>query len=200
MSITEAQSESRSKSVMTMPVLPAADASADHTMPRLSRRVGFWAVAFGFLAVSAFSTTPSPLYGIYEHQEHPSSLTITVVYAVYAAGIVISLLIVGHVSDWYGRRTVLLPALGVALVAAVVFLVWKSLAGLLVGRVLTGVSLGAAAATATAFITDLGGAGEAATRRSAIVSTSMNVGGLGVGALVAGILASCPAHARCEHG
>jgi predicted MFS family arabinose efflux permease len=68
------------------------------------------------------------------------------------------------VSDWYGRRTVLLPALGVALVAAVVFLVWKSLAGLLVGRVLTGVSHGAAAATATAFITDLGGAGEAATR------------------------------------
>jgi len=89
---------------------------------------------------------------------------------------------------------VLLPALGVALVAAVVFLVWKSLAGLLVGRVLTGVSLGAAAATATAFITDLGGAGEAATRRSAIVSTSMNVGGLGVGALVAGILASYSGH------
>ena len=194
MSITEAQSESRSKSVLTMPVLSAADRRAGQTMPRLSRRLAFWAVAFAFLGVSAFATTPSPLYGIYEHREHLSSLTITVVYAVYAAGIVISLLVVGHVSDWYGRRTVLLPALGVALVAAVVFLVWKSLAGLLVGRVLTGVSLGAAAATATAFITDLGGAGEAATRRSAIVSTSMNVGGLGVGALVAGILASYSGH------
>jgi len=94
MSITEAQSESRSKSVLTMPVLSAADRRAGQTMPRLSRRVAFWAVAFAFLAVSAFSTTPSPLYGIYEHREHLSSLTITVVYAVYAAGIVISLLVV----------------------------------------------------------------------------------------------------------
>ena len=94
MSTTEAQGESRSNIVMTTTVLSAADRSAGQTMPRLSRRVAFWAVAFAFLAVSAFSTTPSPLYGIYEHQEHFSSLTITVVYAVYAAGIVISLLVV----------------------------------------------------------------------------------------------------------
>ena len=30
---------------------------------RLSRQAGFWAVAFSFLAVSAFSTAPSALYG-----------------------------------------------------------------------------------------------------------------------------------------
>jgi MFS family permease len=81
----------------------------------LSRQAGFWAVAFSFLAVSAFLTAPSPLYGLYEHREHLASLTITIVYAVYATGIVVSLLLAGHVSDWYGRRPVLLPALGVAL-------------------------------------------------------------------------------------
>jgi MFS family permease len=74
---------------------------------------------------------------------------------VYAVGIVVSLLLAGHVSDWYGRRPVLLSALGVAVLAAVVFLVWRSLAGLLVARVLTGLAFGAAVATATAFITDL---------------------------------------------
>src|SRR5437764_5646308 len=100
------------------------------TVPRLSRRAGFWAVAFSFLALTAFSTAPSSLYGLYERQEHLSSLTITIVYAVYAAGIVVSLVLAGHVSDWYGRRTVLLPALALAVVAAVVFLVWRSLAGL----------------------------------------------------------------------
>jgi MFS family permease len=42
---------------------------------------------------------------------------------------VISLLLAGHVSDWYGRRTVLTPALVVAVVAAVVFLLWRSRAG-----------------------------------------------------------------------
>src|SRR6516165_3127601 len=92
-----------------------------HTLPRLSRRAGFWAVAFSFLVVAAFSTAPSSLYGLYEHREHLSSLTITFVYAVYAVGVVASLLLAGHVSDWYGRRVVLIPAIAVAAVATAVF-------------------------------------------------------------------------------
>ena len=59
-------------------------------LPWLSRRTGLWAIAFSFLAVAAFSTAPSSLYGLYEQQEHLSSLTITIVYAVYALGIVVN--------------------------------------------------------------------------------------------------------------
>ena len=114
-------------------------------IPLLSRRAAFWAVAVAFLAVTAFSTAPSSLYGLIEEREHLAPLTTTIVYAVYAVGVVVSLLLVGHVSDWYGRRTVLIPAVAVAIVAAVVFLVWESPAGLLVGRVLTSVGVGAAA-------------------------------------------------------
>ena len=163
--------------------------------PRLSRTTGFWAIAFAFLAVSALSTAPSSLYGLYERSDHLSSITITIIYAVYAVGIVVSLLLAGHVSDWYGRRPVLLPALGVAVLATIVFLVWRSLAGLLVARVLTGLALGAAVATATAFITDLDAvAGEAGTRRAGIVATSANIGGLAVGPLIAGLLARYAGH------
>jgi MFS family permease len=159
-------------------------------LPRLSRRAGFWAVAFAFLVAAAFSTAPSSLYGIYERQEHLSSLTVTIVYAVFAAGTVGSLLFAGHVSDWYGRRAVLLPALAVAVAAAVVFLIWRSLTGLLVARVLTGLSVGAAVATATAFITDLdAGTGGAPTPRATVVATIANIGGLAVGPLIAGLLA-----------
>ena len=165
-------------------------------LPRLPRRAGFWAVAFAFLAVSAFSTAPSSLYGLYEQQEHLSSLTITIVYAVYAIGIVVSLLLAGHVSDWYGRRAVMLPALAVAVAAAVVFLAWRSLAGLLLARVLTGLALGAAVATATAFITDLdAGPGGVATRRAGIVATTANIGGFACGPLIAGLLARYAPHA-----
>ena len=164
-------------------------------LPRLSRRTGFWAIAFSFLAVAAFSTAPSSLYGLYEQQEHLSSLTITIVYAVYALGIVVSLLLVGHVSDWYGRRAVLLPALAVAVVAAVIFLTWRSLAGLIVARVLTGLALGAAVATATAFVTDLdAGPDGVATRRAGIVATIANIGGLALGPLIAGLLARYAGH------
>ena len=79
------------------------------SVPRLSRRAGFWAIAFSFLVVAAFSTAPSSLYGLYQQREHVSSLTITLVYAVYAVGVVASLLLAGHVSDWYGRRTARAP-------------------------------------------------------------------------------------------
>ncbi|HTX11108.1 MAG TPA: MFS transporter [Solirubrobacteraceae bacterium] len=159
-------------------------------MPRLSWRAAFWAIAFSFFVVTAFSTAPSSLYGLYERQEHLSSLTITFLYAVYAVGVVSSLLLAGHVSDWYGRRAVLLPAIAVAIAAAVVFLVWRTLAGLFVARILTGVAIGAAVATATAYITDLdAGSGSLPTRRAGITSTVANIGGLASGPLIAGLLA-----------
>ena len=169
--------------------------AAGRRKARLSRQSGFWAVAFSFLTVSAFSTAPSALYGLYAQRDHLSSLTVTIVYAVYAGGIVVSLVLAGHVSDWYGRRVVLLPALGIAIVAAIVFLVWRSLPGLLVARVLTGFALGITVATATAFIADLDAPGGIATTRAGIVATVANIGGLGLGALIAGLLARYEPHA-----
>jgi len=72
----------------------------------------------------------------------------------------------------------------------VVFIVWHSLPGLIVARVLTGVALGLSVATATAYIADLdAGPDGAPTRRSGIVATIANVGGLALGPLIAGVLA-----------
>jgi MFS family permease len=158
--------------------------------PHLSRRAGFWAVAFAFLVLTAFSTAPSALYGLYAQEEQLSSVTLTLVYAVYAIGVVASLLLAGHVSDWYGRRAVLIPALVLAAVAAVVFIAWQTLAGLLLARVLTGIALGAAVATATAYVADLdAGPDGAPSRRAGIVGTIANIGGLALGPLLAGVLA-----------
>jgi MFS family permease len=157
---------------------------------RLGRRAGFWAVAASLAVLTAFSTAPSPLYGIYKRQEGWSSLTITVVYAVYVVGIVASLLLVGHVSDWYGRRPVMIPALLTALAAALVFSFSTSLPALVVGRVLTGLALGAAIATANAHLTDLDSTADGtASRRSQVVATVANVGGLAAGPLLTGLLA-----------
>jgi MFS family permease len=163
---------------------------ATRRAPRLSRAAGFWAVALSFLVLGAFATAPSALYGLYAQQEGLSGLTLTIVYAVYAAGIVVSLVLAGHLSDSYGRRALLIPGLVVAAVAAVVFIVWQSLPGLIVARVLTGLALGVSVATATAYIADLDtGPDGAPTRRSGIVATIANIGGLAVGPLLAGVLA-----------
>jgi MFS family permease len=181
---------------LSHPIETSSPRSAVRDLPRLSRRAGFWAVAFSFLVAAAFSTAPSSLYGLYERQEHLSSLTITFVYAVYAVGVVASLILAGHVSDWYGRRVVLLPAIAVAAAAAAVFLLWTTLAGLIVGRVLTGVAIGAVVPAATAYIADLDAApGGVPSRRAGIVATAANIGGLAVGPLIAGLLARYEPHA-----
>jgi MFS family permease len=149
-------------------------------------RSGFWLVAFAFVIAMAFTTVPTPLWSLYARRDDFSSLTVTVVFAVYALAVALSLFLAGHLSDWYGRRRVLMPALGLQLVAGVVFLVWPSLPGLLVGRVLSGLGIGAVTATATAWLSELRGADS---RRAQVVATSANLGGLGLGGLISGVVA-----------
>jgi hypothetical protein len=144
----------------------------------------------------AFAAVPSPLYGLYRARDHFSLFMVTVAFAVYALGVIGALLLAGHISDWYGRRPVLLPALGIAIASALVFVASKSLAGLLTARVLNGISVGIVASTATAYLAELNAAGRpgATARRAQLTSSAINVGGLGVGALVAGCLAQWVAH------
>jgi MFS family permease len=77
------------------------------------------------------------------------------------------------------------------IVAAAELALWKTLPGLLVGRVLTGVSVGLAAGTATTYLIELRLRDDpnASVIRARTIGTSVNVGALGVGPLVAGVLA-----------
>src|SRR4029077_18521516 len=117
--------------------------------------LGFWVVLFALLAVMALGTAPSPLYGLYQRRDGFSTFTITLIFAAYSAGTVVSLFLAGSVSDWYGRKTVLIPGVLLSAVSAVVFLVWRDLPGLYLGRILTGVSVGVVSAAATAYETEL---------------------------------------------
>jgi MFS family permease len=111
----------------------------------------------------------------------------TVIFAVYAAGVLATLLLLGQASDAFGRRRVLLVGLGFAALSAVAFLLAHGLPLLIVGRVLSGLAAGAFTGTATAALVDLAGAGRG--RRATMVATGSSMGGLGLGALLAGILA-----------
>lgn len=158
-----------------------------------SRRhdAGFWLIAIAFLIAMAFSTVPAPLYPLYQQRDHFSAFTVTIVFAVYAVGVVASLLLVGHVSDWVGRKHILIPALGLEVLAAVLFLVWPALPGLIVARLINGLAIGMITATATAHLHELHTASRPGTGhgRFEVVSTAANIGGLGVGTLIAGFLA-----------
>ncbi len=162
------------------------------TSPATSRHsAGFWAVAYAFLVVMAFSAIPTPLYVLYQQRDGFSSLTITLIFAVYALGVVASLFLVGHLSDRDGRRSWMVRAVLLTIVSAIVFLTWESLAGLMVGRLLNGLGVGAMTATATAWIAELHATarpGESP-QRAQTVATASNLGGIGLGPLVGGVLA-----------
>jgi MFS family permease len=153
--------------------------------------IGFWAVALTFLTLAAFTTVPSPLYGLYQARDGFSEFTLTVIFAAYAVGVVGALAFAGHLSDWFGRRRLLIPAAAFTVASAVVFLTWTSVPGLLAARVLTGVSIGLTQSTATAYLAELHARHrpEASGTRAQVTATTVNMGGLGVGALVAGLLA-----------
>lgn len=135
----------------------------------------------------AGTTLPTPLYGLYQEEIGFSELTLTVVFAIYAFGVIGVLLLVGSVSDSVGRRPVLLCGLALAAGSAVAFLAEQGLPLLCLGRLLSGLSAGLFTGTATAYVLELAPPRHRA--RAGFVAIAANMGGLGCGPLLSGLLA-----------
>lgn len=150
------------------------------------RRVGVAGVGIAF-AVTMFGTTlPTPLYPLYRSQIGFSDLMITVIYAVYAAGVLAALLLLGELSDRVGRKPVLLAGVALSALSAVAFLAQGGLPALFVGRVLSGLSAGLFTGTATATMVELAPPDDRP--RATLAATVVNMGGLGLGPLLAGLV------------
>ncbi len=160
--------------------------SGRHSVGARVNRYGMALLAYAFAAVMLGTTLPTPIYALYGERMHFAVLTTTVIYATYAAGVLAALLVFGRWSDAIGRRPMLLAGAGFALASAVVFLFAGSVPELLVGRVLSGLSAGVFTGTATAAIIE--SAPARWRNRAAAVATIANIGGLGLGPLVAGLL------------
>lgn len=131
------------------------------------------------------ATLPTPMYGLYQDRLGFSPTVQTVVFAVYAVGVLAALLIAGRWSDQLGRRPLLVAGVGFSLASSVVFLLAGPVWVLLAGRLLSGVSAGIFAGAATAAVIEA--APPAWRGRGAAVATVANMGGLGLGPLLAGL-------------
>ena len=166
-------------------------------MPQTSTktRLAFGLLAYAFAAIMVGTTLPTPMYALYADHMHFAVLTTTVIYATYAGAVLFALLAFGRWSDAIGRRPVLLAGVVFALASAAVFLVADTVPMLLVARVLSGLSAGVFTGTATAAVIEA--APENWRTRAAAVATVANIGGLGMGPLLAGLLveyAPAPLH------
>ena len=153
----------------------------------VSRNTGFALVAYAFLVTMIGTTLPTPLYPLFEQRYSFGELMVTVIFAVYAFGVIAGLLVFGNLSDEIGRKPVLLNGLAFSAISAFLFVFAGSLAPIFMGRVVSGFSAGVFTGTATAMLVDLAPGGRR--RMASFVAVVVNLGGLGLGTLLSGLLA-----------
>jgi predicted MFS family arabinose efflux permease len=153
----------------------------------LSKNHAFWLVAYTLFILLVGATIPTPLYPIYQDRFGFSVGVLTVVFALYMVTALFSLIFVGPLSDRVGRRRVLLPALGLAAMGSVVFLLAQDVGWLLVARGLQGLGVGAALGTAVATLTEFEPTGDHG--RAARVGATAAVVGLATGPVASGAFA-----------
>jgi MFS family permease len=132
------------------------------------------------------SLTPSPLYRTYSVLWQFSPLTLTLIYATYAFGVLATLLLAGGVSDVVGRRPVLLVALGGLMASTALFLLAGSVEWLFVARGVQGLATGAALSAASAALLDLHPRRDPA--GVGLTNATAAAGGIGLGMLVSSSL------------
>ena len=130
----------------------------------------------------AASSVPSPLYALYRASWGFSALTLTVVFGSYALAMLLALLVFGALSDYRGRREVVLGAIVLEIVSVMLFWNADSVGWLLAARILQGVATGIATSALGAGLVDLH------RERGALVNSVAPMVGLGVGGLGASLL------------
>ncbi|MFF9347291.1 MFS transporter [Streptomyces sp. NPDC014734] len=146
-----------------------------------------FAVAFAFWTTMAGTTAPTPLYPLYGDAFGFTPFTVTVVFAVYAIGVVAGLLVFGRLSDQVGRRPVLIASTALSGCAALVFLLAQNVPTMLAARVVSGFSAALVTGAATASLAER--LGPDSRLRPATLALFANMGGLACGTLLTGILA-----------
>jgi MFS family permease len=149
---------------------------------RLPPSAAFLLLASLTVSFLAGSSAPTPLYGVYMAEWGLTPLMVTVIFGIYALAVLVALLVAGRLSDHLGRRPVLLVATLAQAVTMIVFMTATSVTGLLVARVLQGLTTGAALGAIGAGMIDLD------KKRGTVANAVAPPFGTATGAIVAGVL------------
>ncbi|TDW26980.1 MFS transporter [Cryobacterium psychrophilum] len=138
-------------------------------------------------AVFALSNSPTPLYVRWQAQLGFSDGILTLIFAAYIAGLLLTLLVAGQLADRFGRKPVIIPGLALAIVASVLFAVADSVTILVIARFLTGISVGVIVSAGIAAVVDVGGSTRR--RQASLAASVAMVLGAGLGPLLGGLFA-----------
>jgi predicted MFS family arabinose efflux permease len=167
--------------------------SASTLTPRLirpftdqRRRLAFFGMAWVSVAFVAASAAPSPIYVLYQEAWHFDSWLLSLAFSIYAFTLLIALLTVGSVSDYLGRRPVLIGAVIAEIIALGLLLTATDISHVLLARAIQGFATGVATSTVSAALADL------SPRRNrqlgATVGSITPLAGLAAGSLASGLI------------
>ncbi|MFD4675302.1 MFS transporter [Lentzea sp. NPDC058450] len=155
--------------------------------PLLSRGAGFAGISAAMVAILVAAGAPTPLLPVYQHEWGFAPWVLTLAFGIYAFSLLVSILVIGSLSDHVGRRPLMIAALGIDLVAMLMFLFAPSIGWVIAARVVQGVATGAASSALSAAVVEL--APEKFKKLGAQMTSMAPLGGLAIGALFAGVLA-----------
>ena len=162
------------------------------TARALPRAASFWVVAATTAVLVSASSAPSPLYPVYQAEFGFSPITLTAIFAAYVLTLLTSLLTVGRLSDYLGRRPVLAAALVLEAAAMAIFLDAHGVPALFAARLVQGFATGAAIGVVGAYLLDL--QPPTGSRLGSLVNSAAATGGLGIGAVLSGTLIQYAPH------
>jgi MFS family permease len=148
------------------------------------------AVAMALMLAS--SLLPTPLFELYHRTWNLTPADTSIVFAVYAASLIPSLLFLGGLSDSIGRRRTILLAFALLAIASLVFALADGLRWLIVARIIQGLAIGLGTGAAAAAIREW--MTEAQRVHAAAITVLATGGGSAAGALLGGVLAEYGPH------
>ena len=152
-----------------------------------ARPWSYAAVALASFVLIAAATIPTPLYQLYQVKFHFSEFMLTMIFGIYAFGVIPSLLVFGPLGDAICRRRVLMFAIVAAAAGILLLSLAQGVIWLLAGRLLVGIAVGATQGNSSAALVEMQPEGDR--RRAGIMMAVCTAGGAASGTLASGIIA-----------
>lgn len=107
------------------------------------------------MSFMAAASAPAPLYQIYQRLWHFSPVILTLIFATYALFLLLALLIAGSISDYIGRKPVILLAILLQMTSMMFFLFSNDINMLFFARAIQGIATALAVSSIGAALLDL---------------------------------------------
>ena len=150
------------------------------------KQIGFIASIIVMIVVYAASSSPIPLYSVFQSNLSITKASLSLTAVTYFLGTVISLLFFGRLSNYIGRRKTILITILTAILGCISFIFINSFELFLTARLIQGLSCGLASSCVAAYMVDT--TPDDSSTLSAIATSGCTMIGLTLGSFTSAVL------------